>query len=140
MYMGLAPDPEHQGHFCLVLGAVTRANAHQALVLAHNGLMESLLRALPFQVYLLNASGTVVWADTAYRQMLGANIFALSRPAGQHRDSWNASFLSALTGVARLKATLAGTAGPRTHELIFAPVRDSQGTAYLLLMDPDPAS
>ena len=140
MYMGLAPDPKHQGHFCLVLGAVTRANAHQALALAHGGLMESLLRALPFQVYLLNASGTVVWADAPHRQMLGANIFAVSRPADQHQGGWNASFLSSLTGVARLKAALAGAAGPRSHELIFAPVRDSQGTAYLLLMDPDPAS
>ena len=140
MYMGLAPDPKHQGHFCLVLGAVTRSNVHQALALAHGGLMESLLRALPFQVYLLNASGTIVWADSPYRQMLGANIFALSRPADQHQDGWNASFLSALTGVTRLEASLAGAAGPRIHELIFAPVRDSQGTAYLLLMDPDPVS
>ena len=140
MYMGLAPDPERQGHFCLVLGAVTRANAHQTLALAHAGLMESLLRALPFQVYLLNASGSIVWADAPYRQMLGANIFALSRPAGQHQDGWNASFLSSLTGVARLKASLAGAAGPRVHEIIFAPVRNSQGTAYLLLMGPEPAS
>ena len=139
MYMGLAPDPKHQGHFCLVLGAVTRANAHQALALSHGSLMESLLRALPFQVYLLNTSGAIVWADAPHRQMLGANIFAVSRPAAQHQDGWNATFLSTLTGVTRLKASLAGAAGPRSHELIFAPVRDSQGTAYLLLLDPDPA-
>lgn len=107
--------------------------------LAHDALLESLLRALPFQVYLLDASGAVVWADAPHRQLLGANIFAISRPAGQYQNSWNAAFLSALTGVVRLKASLAGAAGPRIHDVIFAPVRGSQSAAYLLLMAPNPA-
>ena len=141
MYMGIGPDLKTKGHSCLFLGELTCAPPLQSLALSHSGLMEILLRALHAHACLLNASGTVVWADASLRHMLGANIFAISRPETSRQNGWNASFLSTLTGIARLNASVASAAAaPKTHELIFAPLRESRDPAYLMLVGSDAAA
>ena len=139
VYMGLSPDPAHKGDSCLVLGTVTRANPLQTLALAHDGLVETLFRMLRAHVFLLTASGAVVWADAAHRNMLGVNIFTLSKPTAPPQAVWNPAFLSSLTGPVKMKALVAADAGPQPHELTFAPVRGSRETSYLMLMSPAPA-
>lgn len=134
MYIGTCPDPACQGHSRLFLGPLTHGNSLQALALTYSGLVETLFQIMRAHACLLNASGLVIWTDAVLRHMRGANIFAISKPADARQTGWNPSFLSSLTGIVRLKITLATQSGPRTQDMVIAPLQESQGTAYLMLM------
>ena len=141
LYISHAAAPDNKEESCLFIGDVTRMNSHQALAMAHQGLLSAFFETLNEQICLLDEEGRIVWADEASRELLGRNIFSLSRPEGSSTlgkqgsgNSWTKSFLTRLTNSTKVQTmlSLSGTLVPCT--LIFSPLEGKAARQYLLVL------
>lgn len=132
---------------CLFIGDVTRMNSLQALALAHQGLLGALFETLNEQVCLLDGEGRIVWTDESCRELLGRNIFNLSKPEAAFQNAksgsagqWNKSFLTSLVNSTKVQAmlTLSGALVP--YMLIFSPLESKTERQYLLILHLSPVA
>lgn len=144
LYISRVSTPENRDESCLFIGDVTRMNSQQALAMAHQGLLGALFETLNEQVCLLDAEGRIVWTDESCRELMGRNIFNLSKPESSslHGPSgsagWNKSFLASLATSTKTQVMLAlgGTLVPYT--LIFSPLEGKADRQYLLMLHLSP--
>jgi diguanylate cyclase (GGDEF)-like protein len=139
-YISRVPAPGSKEDSFLFLGDISRMNSVQALAIAHSGLLGALFETLNEQVCLLEEDGGIIWTDESCRELLGKNIFSLSKPEKTARPGgvgqWNGAFLAGLDTSTRVQAMLAiaGTLIPYT--LVFSPLDGADGRQYLLLLHP----
>lgn len=144
LYISRVASLDNPEESYLFIGDVTRMNSQQALAMAHQGLLGALFETLNEQVCLLDEEGRIVWTDESCRELLGRNIFNLSKPdsAGlQHKNgpgSWNKSFLASLATSTKVQVMLAlgGTLVPYT--LIVSPLEGKADRQYLLMLHLSP--
>lgn len=130
----------------LFIGDVTRMNSQQALAMAHQGLLGALFETLNEQICLLDEQGRIIWTDESCRELLGKNIFSLSKPdasspsgqlsAGGGR--WNSSFLNSLVTSTKIQVLLALGGSLVPYRLIFSPLEGKSGRQYLLMLHITP--
>ncbi len=147
LYIAQAPVPEKPEESFLLLGDVTSMHPLQALSLAHAGLLEALFESLDEQLCLLSEEGRVLWADDSCKELLGKNIFNLSRPVippQQGRRSnpaagrWNTAFLANLSSSTRVQVMLALAGSLVPYQFTFTPLPGKKSRQYLLLLHGSP--
>ena len=130
VYIARTQAVDAQGGSYLLLGEAVGMSESQSLTLGHPGFMEALLGGIEEQVFLLDASGKVLWADASARPLVGKTLFVFVRPEEIAAEAWNADFLAQVLEPVSLRAVVASEGKPR--DVMIAPLAGSGAKRYLL--------
>lgn len=130
VYLARTQALDAQGGSYLLLGEAVGMSENQSLTLGHPGFMEALLGGIEERVFLLDASGKVLWGDASARSFVGKVLFGFVRPEEMDAEAWNADFLAQVLEPVTLRAVVAPDDAP--HDIVIAPLAGSGAKRYLV--------